>query len=156
MEKLELELFADYYQFYLQDDEQGKGDLDDAWSQEAVDRLLATTDYAIGIGTVRDMDVPVTVEMNNAKPSINPDEWEHIVLTSIKCETGRLVIAGCTDYFPDAIRIELKPGDYHVLVCYKGLDTLSDDGLDGDDMYHLFIYPGSPTDVNVIKSRKLG
>ena len=36
----EYKLFADYYQFYLQD-ECAEGNLGDSWSPEAVERLLA-------------------------------------------------------------------------------------------------------------------
>jgi hypothetical protein len=58
----------------------------------------------------------------------------------IQIDTGRLVIAGCTDYFPDAARIEVEPGTYNALIGYKGLGTLSEDGLDGDDSYHIFLW----------------
>ncbi len=156
MEEFELELFADYYQFYLQDDEAGKGDLGDAWSEEATERLLTVSDYAIGIGTVRNMDVQVFIKARETEPSINLDDWDHAVISSIECETGQLVVAGCSDYFPDAQRIKLSPGHYQVLACYKGLGTISEDGLDGDDQYHLYIYPGQPLDVKVIKSRSKG
>lgn len=156
MEEFELELFADYHQFYLQDDEAGKGDLGDAWSEDATERLFAVTDFAIGIGTVRNMDVPVFIKVMETKPSISLEDWEHVVVSSIECETGQLVVAGCTDYFPDAKRLNLSPGHYQVLACYKGLGTISEDGLDGDDQYHLYIYPGQPQSVNVLKSRGKG
>ena len=45
------DLFADYHQFYLQD-EPVDGNLGDDWTQEATDRLLAITDGTIGVGTV--------------------------------------------------------------------------------------------------------
>ncbi|PSB88012.1 hypothetical protein C5F63_08785 [Photobacterium damselae subsp. damselae] len=102
MEEFELELFADYHQFYLQDDEVEKNDLGDAWTEEVIERLSASTYFAIGIGTVRNMDVPVFIKILEAEPSINFDDWEHVVMTSIEYEIRKLVIAGCTDYFPDA------------------------------------------------------
>ena len=49
--------------------------------------------------------------------------------------------AGCTDYFPDAARLAVKPGTYNALIGYKGLDTLSEDGLDGGDSDHIFLWP---------------
>ena len=58
--KHEFTLFADYFQFYLQD-EAASGDLSEAWTVDAVDRLLAVSPGVIGIGTVRNMDVPVEV-----------------------------------------------------------------------------------------------
>ena len=153
MKNIKLELFADYFQFYIQDDDKNKGDLSDSWTQEAVDRLFAIAPYAIGIGTVRNMDVPVSLQVCDREPHINLNDWEHVVLSSIKCETGRLVVAGCTDYFPDAKRVNMQSGTYNVLACFTGLDTLSDDELDGDDSYHIYLYPGETVGVKVLKSR---
>lgn len=53
MKKFNYNLFADYYQFYIQDDDETKGNLGDSWSQEAVERLLAIAPGAVGVGTVR-------------------------------------------------------------------------------------------------------
>ena len=51
------DLFADYHQFYLQD-EPVEGNLGDSWTPEATDRLMALAPGMIGVGTVRDMMVP--------------------------------------------------------------------------------------------------
>ena len=61
-------LFADYFQFYLQD-EKVNGDLSDAWSEEAVKNLLAIAPGTISVGTVRNMDVPVEVEVLASEPT---------------------------------------------------------------------------------------
>ena len=55
-------LFADYFQFYLQD-EKVDGNLSDAWTEQAVQDLLAIAPGTIGVGAVRNMDVPVEVEL---------------------------------------------------------------------------------------------
>jgi hypothetical protein len=55
------------------------------------------------------------------------------------CDTGRIFVAGCTDYFPNANRIEVAPGAYDVLVDYCNLESLSEDGLEGDDSYHIVL-----------------
>ena len=52
------ELFADYHQFYLQD-EGAAGDLSDAWTDAAVAQLLAVAPGVVDVGTVRDTTVPV-------------------------------------------------------------------------------------------------
>ncbi len=62
MRHFEYELLADYFQFYLQD-ESADGSLGESWTEEAVARLLAVAPGAIGIGTVRNMQVPVIVEV---------------------------------------------------------------------------------------------
>ncbi|MCR6478843.1 hypothetical protein NU688_21980 [Variovorax sp. ZS18.2.2] len=149
---LEFNLFADYFQFYIQD-EAADGDLSDAWSDEAVDQLFAVGPGVVGIGTVRNMDVPVTVEILDAEKPIDFAEWDHVVECTLVTESANLVIAGCTDYFPDAARIPVAPGTYRLRACYAGLDTLSDDGLEGNDRYHLQLWRAPAVEPVVLKQR---
>jgi len=144
------ELFADYFQFYLQD-EAASGDLSEAWTPQATEDLLAVSTGVIGVGTVRNMDVPVTIELSQSEPSDDVGRWEHITECSIDVPTGRLVIAGCTDYFAEASRIEVEPGCYRARVYYGSLASLSDDGLDGDDHYRIVLWRGEPIPPRVLK-----
>ena len=139
MAKIELTIFADYHQFYIQDDDDRFGDLSEAWTEEATKNLLAVSDRVVGIGTVRNSDVAVVLETCGELPELAPDQWDRINKTALECETGRLVVAGCTDYFPDAFRLEVEPGTYDLLVGYRNLDAVSPNALEGDDSYHLFI-----------------
>ncbi|MBR1230960.1 hypothetical protein [Bradyrhizobium sp. AUGA SZCCT0182] len=152
MKSFELVLFADYFQFYIQD-EAAKGDLSQAWNEEATDRLLALAPGTVGIGTVRNMDVPVTVDFLEHAPEDEFSEWDHVVEAGLDVTSGRIVIAGCTDYFPDAKRVEVPPGVYRVRVSYGALDTLSEDGLSGDDRYRLQLWPAASTAVHILKQR---
>jgi hypothetical protein len=148
------ELFADYFQFYLQDDDQELGNLAEAWTPEAVDRLLAVAVGTVGIGTVRNMDVPVTVEVHDGEPQPELESWDHIAECDLEVKSGRVVVAGCTDYFPDAARIPVAPGLYRVRASYGGLDSLSEDGLEGSDRYRVQIWPSrGPGTVLVVKQR---
>src|SRR5437899_7893584 len=104
------EIFADYHQFYLQDDDQSFGDLSAAWTDEATERLLAVAPHVIGVGTVRNLTVPVSVAVHESRPQISEEEWDHITAASLQIDTGRVVVAGCTDYYPEAARIEVVPG----------------------------------------------
>jgi len=149
---LEFNLFADYFQFYIQD-EAVDGDLSDAWSDEAVDQLFAVGPGVVGIGTVRNMDVPVTVEILAAEKPVDLAEWDHVVECTLVTESANLVVAGCTDYFPDVARIAIAPGTYRLRACYAGLDTLSDDGLEGNDRYHLQLWPAPAIEPVVLKQR---
>ena len=141
MQTIELTVFADYHQFYLQDDDARFGDLSDAWTPEATEKLLAVADHVVGVGTVRNMNVPVRITVDSQLPTLDVSTWDKINRTSLACGTGRIVIAGCTDYFPDAKRLHVTPGMYDVLVAYKSLSALSEDGLSGDDSYHIFLAP---------------
>ena len=142
MAQRSFELFADYYQFYLQD-ERAPGDLGDAWTDAAVDQLLAVKPGVIGVGTVRNTGVPVEVEVLHAAPSDDLTGWDRVNECSLEVPSGRIVVAGSTDYFPDAARIEVAPGSYRARVYYAGLDTVSPDGLEGHDRYRIALWPGT-------------
>ena len=150
------EIFADYHQFYLQDDDQSFGDLSEAWTEEATDRLLAVAPHVIGVGTVRNMSVPVSVIVHESQPKIDREEWDHITTASLQIGTGRIVVAGCTDYYPDAARIEVSPGNYEAIICYSKLTSLSPDGLDGEDSYHVHLFPGREVEPAILKRRQDG
>lgn len=152
MSAIELTLFADYFQFYLQDESAQEG-LADSWTDEATNRLLAVASGSIGVGTVRNMDVPVTIEVLEVEPALDAEKWDHITQCSIDVPTGKLVIAGCTDYFPEATRIDVSPGTYAARISYGALDTLSEDRLDGADHYRVQLWPGSSALPMVVKQR---
>jgi hypothetical protein len=152
-QRFEFELFADYFQFYLQD-ESAKGDLSDSWTQEAVDRLLAVAPGAIGVGTVRNTNVPVIVEVDNGEPaSDDTNAWDQVNECSVEIRSGRIVVAGCTDYFPDAARVDVKPGWHRVRIYYGDLASLSENGLEGRDHYKVVLWNAAPGPLKVIKTR---
>lgn len=150
--RFEFTLFADYFQFCLQD-ESSKGDLSESGTPEAVQRLLATAPGAIEVGTVRNMNVPVTVEIVQNPPLDESNDWDQINECSIDVPSGRLVVAGCTDYFPDAARIELPPRTYRARIYYGKLSQLSPDGLEGKDSYKIVLWPGTAEPARVIMQR---
>ena len=152
MQSFALTLFADYHQFYIQD-EAADDDLSDSWDDAATARLLALAPGTIGLGTVRNLEVPVTIEIHEGEPDADAAAWDHIVEASIAVASGRLVVAGCTDYLPDAKRIPLTPGSYRVRVCYGGLDTISEDGLEGNDHYRLQLWPAPEIELRILKQR---
>ena len=151
MQEHRLTLFADYSQFYLQD-EGADGDLSDSWTEQAVADLLALAPGTIGVGTARNIDVPVVVAVHPSRPAFEDAAyWDQICEADIDIPSGRIVVAGCTDYFPDAARIVVAPGTYRARIQYGGLDTLSEDGLDGNDHYRVDLWPGAPEGRHVIK-----
>jgi hypothetical protein len=115
--------------------------------------LLAIAPGTIGVGTVRNMDVPVLSEIHDQEPKDDFCEWDHVVEASLDVRSGRIAIAGCTDYFPDAARIEVPPGEHRARVSYGALDTLSEDGLSGGDRYRVQLWLGPPIAPRVVKQR---
>jgi hypothetical protein len=145
-------LFADYFQFYMQD-ELADGNLSDSWNEEAVARLLAVAPGTVGVGTVRNMDVPISIEVLDGVPPLELELWDHVVECTILVQGNRIVVAGCTDYFPDAARIEVAPGTYRVRVGYAGLASISEDGLSGNDSYKLQLWQSEAIEPRVLKQR---
>lgn len=154
IQKLEFNLFADYFQFYLQD-EDVDGNLADAWTPEAVDRLLALTSGTIGVGTARKMTVPVAIEVTNAEPEADGADWDQVNECSLDVRSGRIVIAGCTDYFPDAARFNVEPGSYRARIYYGKLDSVSEDDFSGEDHYKIVLWRSPPGPVRVLKQRNI-
>lgn len=141
MSVYQLEIFADYFQFHLFDETMNP-DFAEEWSPFAVDNLMAITNGGIGIGTARNMVVPVHIKIHDAEPKLREDlnSVFQINETDVSIASGKLVVMGCTDYFPDAKRIELGKGNFRLRVYYCGLDTVSEDGLDGSDSYEMEIW----------------
>lgn len=146
-------IFADYFQFYVQD-EPSQTSLGDAWTDEGVKRMLVAAPGIVGIGTARNDTIPVSVEVFSSKPS-SPDlaAWDHVAECSLNIASGKLVIAGSSDYLPDAPRIDVTPGAYRVRVLYGNLNSISADGFEGDDHYSIQLWPQAAGDLVVLKDR---
>jgi hypothetical protein len=155
MNEYNLELFADYFQFYLKD-EQVPGDLSDQWTENAVKILLATAEGTIGVGTVRNMTVPVNIKIFETDPVLLSDKqniFDQINECDIEVSSGKIVVAGCTDYFKEAKRIELLNGIYRARIYYGNLDKLSEDGLDDEDFYEIHLWKTNmKTNLTVLRA----
>ncbi len=150
-QRFEYELFADFWQFYLQD---GNSDEWCDWTREAGDRLLAVAPGVIGVGTVRSAIVPLVVEIVDGEPNDDMDSWDQVNECTIKVPSGRIVIAGCTDDRSDAAQIRVLPGSYRARIHYGNLYSRSADGLDGDDYYKVILWRAAPSPLRVSKQVK--
>jgi hypothetical protein len=54
------------------------GELSEAWTDEAVEKMLALGPHVIGVGTARNMTVPVTVRICKARPDISDASFERV------------------------------------------------------------------------------
>ena len=152
MKTLYFDIFTDYFQFYIQD-ESVDGINGKSWTPDACKRSLAVEKGTVGIGTVRNMDAGVAVEIHKAMPEQNYIAWDYVVECGLEVPSGYLVIAGCTDYFPDAKRIKLPKGQYRVRVYYGAQNDISEDGFDGNDHYLIKIWPSTDASIIIIKQR---
>ncbi|MBP6926059.1 MAG: hypothetical protein KBC22_03315 [Candidatus Pacebacteria bacterium] len=136
--KYSFEIFADYFAFIVQD-ENANADFSNV-TDLTIENMIDVQTDAINITTARDFTVPVSIEVLESAPTDTNDDSDRINECSIHVPSGTLVVHG-NEYFPDAPRITVTPGTYAVRVYYKGLHTIVNDGQNGDDSYHLVLWP---------------
>lgn len=144
------DIFADYFQFYLMD-ENADDDTSDIWTDTALDLKLAVAKNTVAVGTYRNADVRFVLEVSDVKPRIDLDEWDHASLGYVSFPSGKCVVYGCTDYIPDAKRIALPEGDYAVLSLARGLDSITQEWEPADDLYKVILWPSNVKEYQLLK-----
>ena len=136
--KLDFEIFADYHQFYLED-ESSPHRTDLVWTKETVERMLGVGEKLIAVGTGRCETVPVSIEFHDSKPPLELEIYSRVNECGLEASTNKLILSGCTEYLPDAARIAVKPATYRVRVLYGKLETVKDE-FEGEDFYVLQLW----------------
>lgn len=140
--KLSSNLSVGYSQIYLEDYSCGFHFHEEAWNDEEYSSMLCVGEKFMIIGTVRSIQVPFFIEVLGDKPQLDFKSWDHVNECSIEISSG-LLVSGDFDTEGEMLKIDLAKGVYQAFVCYKGLGTISWDGLEGDDSYHVFLWPAS-------------
>ncbi len=148
-----IEVFADFFQFYLWDRICLSPPVD--MTDADLDNRIKEGQNSVTIFTVRNMYVPVDIQVHNEDPGYNADQWEHIVECSVDFPTGQLEIVEGGNSDP-LLEFEVPGGNYRVRTFFTGLNTLSENGLDGDDKYHITLWPDSPASLRLIKQSLAG
>lgn len=115
-----LKLFADFHQIHVAAPET-KCSLEDAWTAQATEDRIAANEEIVGVRTEHAAAVAVSVEVLAAEPEPDLAKWDHVTEASLSAATGELLIAGCTDYWPDAKRIALPVGAWRLRASHTGL-----------------------------------
>jgi hypothetical protein len=153
MKNYKFELFADYFQVYLMDTE-ADDDTSEVWTDEALDLKLGVLPNTLAVGTFRNVDVPVEVEIYDSEPDVDLEEWDHASKGYVTIKSGCCAVFGCTDYLPDAAKIEIKPGAYAAISLAKGLDSITEEWEDADDAYKVILWPSSIKEYKALKSHE--
>lgn len=140
-----LAVLAEYYQFYVQDPEAQHAQ---DWTNEDVIARVKTMPGVVMISPVRDTEVPVEVGIWDSEPQVIFNAWQHVIEAPL-VTAGRIEVQGCLDDSKACFSVE--PGDYTVRVLYRGLDTVSEDGLDGKDFYQIQIWKQPCPTLRVIR-----
>ena len=132
-------------------DEGSATDFSTVWTEEAFSRMLAIGPGAICPGTLRNVEVPVQIVFTDQAPSLSLNQVDHAAEASLSISSGKLVVTSCTDYGPDAPRIEVPPGHYRALFVATGISSITTEWDPADDKYTLFLWPGSEREAKLIK-----
>jgi hypothetical protein len=95
------------------------------------------------------------IRVFETEPALLPIDNEDISQIN-ECDlvvtSGKIVIGGTMDYFPEAKRLELANGTYRVRIYYFNLDSINEDELSGNDHYEVELWPTSEEKgIRVIK-----
>lgn len=103
-------LLADYFQFYVED-ENPEDSTEPIWDDIGVVEIgLALGKGFIAVGTERNFTVPVSIEIHDSEPEDDFSIWDKVNECSNDVPSGTIVISGCTNYRPDEERVQVTPG----------------------------------------------
>ncbi len=142
-------VFADYHQFYVQDGGVNPPAPED-WTDDDVATRAKVARNVVVVCPIRDMEVPVELELHDSQPSEPTPYWDHVVHCSLSLPTGHLQVHECTG--GPVLDWHVEPGEYEVLALFDGLASVSDDGLSGQDHYKVQVWPGRPVELSVVRS----
>lgn len=150
MAKYRLSIFADYFQFIVQDEE-SNDDFGELWRDAPVGMMVAAGETALSFGTLRNVDVQVELHVVDEPPEIQSDHFDHVVEGAFASPTGKIVVLGCTEYFPDASRLEIAPGSYGFMYLISGVHTIKNEWEPADDLYSVYIWPAAKRELRPVK-----
>jgi hypothetical protein len=148
LHRCRLTIFADYHQFYVWDSETSGRHAPEEWTDQDIEDRAKFAAGVVVICPVRNMNVSVEVGIWDSEPQAIFDQWQHAVEAPLTT-TGRIEIDECTG--ESQAGFDVPPGDYKVRALYRGLDTLSEDGLEGNDFYEIQIWKSPCTSLRVIR-----
>ena len=146
-------VFADYFQFVIQD-ENSDDDFATIWTEEALAAQTAFGRSALCPGTLRNVEVPEEIVVAEGDPKVSVQEVDYAVEGSIEVPSGRLVVMGCTGYFPDTPRLEVQPGTYRALAVMSGIGSIKTEWDPADDKYTVYLWLGPARPPKLLKHWK--
>jgi hypothetical protein len=137
---VEMQVFADYYQFYVADSTNtcDTGMICDA--PDSAKRQIGVGDRLVAIGTKRYGTVPVRIEIYPAAPKLDLRGIDRINECGIEITTSLVVCNYISD--PEPSEISIEPGIYGVRALYvrQGAKFITNDQI-GDDGYIIQFWP---------------
>lgn len=152
IEARKITLVPDYHQFYIHDSETGIDPNDDGWTRsEMADRIHVALCH-VSVTTMSEEQVEVEILVQDDPPGDDDfAAWDHVAEGSIDVPSGTLVVAGCTEDFETAARVDVGVGRYRARVYCGGFDTVDEYGYSGKDHYRILLYRAAPAPPRVLK-----
>lgn len=150
MAKYRLSIFADYFQFIVQDEE-SKDDFGELWRDAPAGMMVAAGETALSFGTLRNVDVEVELHVVDEPPEIRSDQFDHVVEGAFASPIGKILVLGCTEDFKEASRLEIAPGSYGFLYLISGVHTIKHEWEPAEDLYSVYIWPAEKRELRPVK-----
>jgi hypothetical protein len=142
-----LEIVAEYFQFYLWDSDTRQAP--ETWSEIDVQNRAKAAEGVVVICPIRNMTIPAEISIWDVEPHCLLAQWQHVVEVPLQLQKDILEIHECTG--GALAHFTIPAGDYTVRALFSGLDTLSENGLEGADFYEVQIWPQKLTALRVLK-----
>jgi hypothetical protein len=138
------EVVADFQQFYLMDD-QRQPPMPEAIAEDDLIQRIRVAPFIVVFQTASAARVPVSIDVVSSAPTDNLAQWDHVAEFSLAVPSGRMVLAGCTEYVPTAVRITAEPGEYRGRVYVGGLTP------GAVERYRIVLWPSTVAPSTVLK-----
>jgi hypothetical protein len=136
-----------YVEFIYLLDRVGDLEFDDHSTDENLSRRIITGQCLV-LRLERNTIARVDVEIHDAEPAYNPDDWDHIAEASLDLPTGQLQVAEVNGTM---VEFTVAPGSYRVRSFRGGCGTIDEPGWEGFGHYVLVLWPAPHAEVRVIK-----
>ncbi len=149
---VDLQVFADYNQFYIADKEY-TCDTSTLWDDpQTTKRQLAVGDGLVAIGTKRYGTVPVTVSWHPREPKLETKGLDRVNECGLTITT-QLAIGNPISQPEMTVMEGVEPGHYAVRILYSFQDQVTSDEV-GNDRYTVELWPvDAPRGVKYLKPR---
>src|SRR5579883_3159818 len=137
----DLHIFADNFQFQLQDQIEDC-DYPEYWNDALLTQLFVSGNRIVGVGTARDLDVDLTLEIysepmeeQKVDEEIDLSHCDHAAQCNLELPSKKLLITGCTTDYEETIKLDLPAQQYGLRIFWHKLDSIDELGFEGEDHY---------------------
>lgn len=110
------------------------------WNPDEMNSRVACDKYSIVIGTLRNGQINFNLSIVDSEPIIDLSSYDHAVKCSISNKSGILSFFSTSDYIGHISNIKIKKGIYNAYILFLNLDSVSKDGLSGQDNYSVILW----------------